>query len=532
VRRDLAGLAIALAAVGLAASPALGNEFVWDDVYVIEHGTVIHDWSNLPDVVANRTLFASSRNASLSRAPSVDTWRPVTVVTFMWDSTLSGRDPWAYHLTNLVAHLACVVLVFFVARRLLPVERRSYAVFGAAWFGLTPLLGEAHLWINGRSDLFCTLFGLGALLAYSHALAAERPGRRATLHVLAAGLFLLGLLSKEVLLLALPAFLLLPDREGSASFGARLRRLVPLVAVSVAYLAARVVVLSGLRAGGGPQLAAAAVRLPVLLLDGLLHALVPASVYVRSLDDDYRALGLTIVLALGAVAILAGVLVVRARRRAPLVAWSLLFYACTLAPAAVIATMLWPGFGRYLYLPCAALAVGLSDVAGRLHAWALAERPALARIAALSAIAYLGLLGARLHLWAYDFRDEDALYESVIVAAPERAHGWGWLGMTRIEQGRPAEAVPLLERADRLAPHRPRYLRALAEARLAAGDVQGALDAAATGIARYDDEAPFHWVAARALAHARPDLAAHHVRECLRADPSHAGCRERSDPAE
>ena len=524
MRRDLALLGVVLVAVALAASPALGNDFVWDDLYVIEHGTVIHDWSNLPDVLTSRTLFASSQHGALPAAPSVDTWRPVTVVTFMIDSTLSGRDPVAYHVTNMLAHLGCVLLVFFVARRMLPVERRAHAVLGAAWFGLTPFLGEAHLWINGRSDLFCTLFGLSAILVWRSALDAEGSRGRAAKNAGAAALFALGLLSKEVLLLALPALLFFPEPD-RVRFGARLRRLAPLLVASAAYLGARAVVLTGIRAGSGVQLVAAAVRLPVLLLDGLAHALVPTSVYVRSLDDDYRALGLTLVLALGAVAVLLGVLVFRVRRRAPLVAWSLFLYASTLAPAAVIATMLWPGFGRYLYLPCAALAVGLSDAAGRLHRFLRESRPELARIATAGVVAYLALLGVRLHLFAYDFRDEDALYESVIAAAPERAHGWGWLGMTRNEQGRPAEAVPLLERADRLAPHRPRYLRALAEARLAAGDVQGALDAAATGIGRYEDTAPFHYVAARALSQVRPDLAARHVEECLREDPAHRGCR-------
>ena len=147
---------------------------------------------------------------------AVDTYRPVTLATFMWDASLSGAAPWAYHLTNLLAHLCCVWLVQRLACVMLPEADRAFAWVGAAWFALSPLPAEAHVWINGRSDIFTTLFGLLAVLAWRRALAAVR-GKALAWHIAATVSFLCGLLSKEVLLLCIPRTRVLAGAPAHAS---------------------------------------------------------------------------------------------------------------------------------------------------------------------------------------------------------------------------------------------------------------------------------------------------------------------------
>ncbi|RLB56011.1 MAG: hypothetical protein DRJ42_04500 [Deltaproteobacteria bacterium] len=574
-RRDLLLLGAALLAVVGATAHRLDNGFVWDDLTVIVRGDVIHDMANLPEVFTHRTLYVSQGFDAADDAIGVDTYRPITLATFFVDSALSGRRPLAYHLTNLFTHLACVVLVFFLGRRLLDPRRRHLAPLAAAIFGLTPHLAEAHVWIDGRSDLFATLFGVSSLLVYLRGRDAQdaqdaresSAPRPVVLFALSGVLFLLGLLSKEVLLLALPAFALFPRESRQAQESqesqesrksqeaqepddtgavievgaplsslpslsslrskASLTSLLPLVAAAVVYLALRVSILSGLRTHSDPkQLLAALVRLPVLLAEGALELTVPMRVYVHSMSEDYRALGLTVVLAIGAVVVVVLLAVFRKRREQPAFAWSVVWYASTLAPAAVIATLVWPGFGRYLYLPFAGLAPGLVDLLGAGFSVLVARRPGIRGALKFAVAAYLLALGLRLALYTTDYHDERTLWGAVVEAAPDRSHGWGYYGATLLEEGDAAEAVPALRRAADLDPSEPRYLSQLGWALLVSGDRQGALDAAATGLHRFQPAGGFHALAAEALFPIRPDLAASHVATCLAEEPGRPDCVE------
>ena len=58
-------------------------------------------------------------------------------------------------------------------------------------------------------------------------------------------------------------------------------------------------------------------------------------------------------------------------RSQPLLLWSALWFACTLAPTALVTTRLWPGFGRFLYLPASLGLIGLVDAAFALAAKAV-----------------------------------------------------------------------------------------------------------------------------------------------------------------
>ncbi|MFH1435786.1 MAG: hypothetical protein ABIJ56_08740, partial [Pseudomonadota bacterium] len=432
-------LVVVLIAVAACGAARFVNEFVWDDLYLIVEADTIHDWRNIPSFFFHNTLHASSRDAAAAgdRSP-VDTYRPVTLISFVWDAALSGREPWAYHLTNALGHLVCVALVFFLALRLLQPERRHLAPFAAAWFGLQPHLAEAHVWINGRSDIFCVIFGLSAMLLWRRALGAA-SWKRMLMLAASAALFLAGLLSKEVLLLTLPTLLFWPAKTGRSSLALRQRilQVTPFAAVSAIYLAMRFFALSGMRTyGDSAQVRMALSYFPVLLVDAFQELVIPLRVYTRSMTDDYFAWGMPAFVLCLIAALSIAVVVLRVRRRLPLLAWGSLWFAATLAPVAVIATVLWPGFGRFLFLPSIGLIIGLTDGIGRLVERTTRTRSRVRSIVACALVVYLGLLGALLVQQTRSFRDEETLYQSIIDAAPQRAHGYGFLGMMYSEHGR------------------------------------------------------------------------------------------------
>ena len=517
---------IAVAACGAA---RFVNEFVWDDLYLIVEADTIHDWRNIPSFFFHNTLDAYCEDATAAADQSpVKHFRPVPLISFVWDAALSGREPWAYHLTNALGHLVCVVLVFFLARRLLQPQRRHLAAFAAAWFGLQPHLAEAHVWISGRFDIFCAIFGLSALLLWRRALEAA-SWKRMLMLAASAALFLAGLLSKEVLLLTLPALVFWPTETGRASpaFRQRVLRVAPFVAVSAVYLAMRVSALSGMRThDDSAQVMKALAYLPVLLVDAFQELVIPLRVYTRSMTDDYFAWGMPAFVLCLIAALSITIVVLRVRRRLPLLAWGALWFAATLAPVSVIATMLWPGFSRYLFLPSIGLIIGLTDAIGRLVERATRSRSRMRSIVACALVAYLGLLGALLVQQTRSFHDEETLYQSIIDAAPHRAHGYGLLGMTYREHGRFAKAAQVLMEADRRSPRHSRYLLEAGYAYLELDDRQHSLNCAATGIERYEINGVFHDLAARNLHTERPDLAANHILSCLEQEPENPRCRD------
>jgi hypothetical protein len=187
-------LACLLAGVTLAAYvPVRKYEFVDydDDRYVTANPRIQQglSWKN--------TAWALT-------ATEVANWHPLTWLSHMADCQLYGLNPTGHHLTNLLLHLANVLLLFLVLQQMTGAVWRSWLV--AALFAAHPLNIESVAWIAERKNVLSTLFWLLTMWAYL--LYARRPGWLR--YLLVAGLFVLGLMSKPMLV-TLPCVLLLLD---------------------------------------------------------------------------------------------------------------------------------------------------------------------------------------------------------------------------------------------------------------------------------------------------------------------------------
>ncbi len=134
----------------------------------------------------------------------VANWHPVTLLSLLLDSTIFGPQPWGFHLTNLLLHLACSVLLFLLMVRCTKLIWASFIV--AIAFALHPLHVESVAWISERKDVLSIFFWMLTMLFYCQYV----QNKKNVSYLLALLFFAFGLMSKPMLV-TLPCVLLLWD---------------------------------------------------------------------------------------------------------------------------------------------------------------------------------------------------------------------------------------------------------------------------------------------------------------------------------
>ncbi len=123
-------------------------------------------------------------------------WVPLTSLSYMLGCSVYGLSAGAHHATNVAFHLANVLLLFWVLRRMTGAVWPS--AFVAAVFAAHPLNVEAVAWVSGRKEVLYATFWLLGMAAY---------GRRYWLTCVCHGLGLAAKTSQ----MTFPAVLLLLD---------------------------------------------------------------------------------------------------------------------------------------------------------------------------------------------------------------------------------------------------------------------------------------------------------------------------------
>lgn len=99
-------------------------------------------------------------------------YRPFMLIPHAFDCLVWRFNPIGYHLTNILIHAACSVLVFLIANAVFKSFRLGNDLLGAflsaLLFAVHPLHAEAVSWIAGRVDSFCTLLYLISLYSFIH----------------------------------------------------------------------------------------------------------------------------------------------------------------------------------------------------------------------------------------------------------------------------------------------------------------------------------------------------------------------------
>ncbi len=198
----LLGGGLILVACILAYAPVLHGKFLWDDLYLVGSNPFFKSPRFVLEVFRH-WLFLDSFSLY---------YRPVQNLSYIVDYAIWNKDPFGYHLSNILFHAASAFLLFLVVRRCLRALRPETASphfvdFAALFVGLLwavhPIHNAAVAYVAGRADSIAMMFALAGWLLYLD----EHNGWRHGVALTAASLCMLAALcSKEIAMIWIALF--------------------------------------------------------------------------------------------------------------------------------------------------------------------------------------------------------------------------------------------------------------------------------------------------------------------------------------
>ena len=424
---------------GLVYVSALSNPFVYDDRRVVLENLSIRDLSNVRALLLN------------------DVFRPVVNITYAIDYAMWGLAPFGFHVTSVLLHMANVVLLFVLMRRLsgdagstraapssLPAMTRrkgaakldrnrdwipdvhasanSAAFAAAAVWAVHPLMTQGVGYVSGRSELLCALFVLASFLC----LHAWLFRRRAAWLVPGIGCWVLALASKEVAVM-LPVVLLAYDtllfsrEEGDAR--KRLARVyIPMLAFVAVAGAARLTVFVAVENVSRASFDWGNVLVGLDVVQryvSLMFLAAPQSIFHTAQVVTPILRPLVILNALWMTAL--GILAWRMHRRAPLVAFGALWFVLMLLPsvAMLVLDIGEPMAEQRVYLAGAGFAMAAGAAFGRLREWPAGQRGILRMAVTATLVLFLAALASRTLARNAVWSDPVRLWREAVANAPD-----------------------------------------------------------------------------------------------------------------
>jgi tetratricopeptide (TPR) repeat protein len=464
---------IILLACGLAYVKSLSAPFLFDDFFSIHQNPTI------------RQLWPLSGPLSPPADGSGVDGRPLVNLSFALNHAVDGFEVLGYHLANLVIHLLAALALYGVVRRTLgrmgnpdPGGRRLPSPAGqlaegqesdgpgrraaesvpcqsqAVWLALAialgwmlhPLQTESVTSVVQRTESLMGMFFLATFYAFVRA--AEDPASR-WWPAAAVATCLAGMATKEVMVTA-PLLVLLFDRTffaGTFAAAWKARRGLHLALTATMLVVFWLLWKSGASRGSGLGGAAGVDSWSYLLTQAKALVLyVRLALWPQPLVIDY---GTDVVRSLGEVwlpglAILAALgLTAYALVRRPIAGFLGAWFFVILAPSSSVVPLATQTMAEHrMYLPLAAIVVAL----------ALAMRRLGGRAAGIAGIAVLLFWAGGTVARNHDYRTPVALWEQTVRHQPRNERAHNNLGQALYQEGRLAEAVPILEAAIALQP--------------------------------------------------------------------------------
>lgn len=380
-------------------------------------------------------------------------WFPVTYLTWMLDVQWFGLSSGGMHGVNVGLHGVAAVLLFLLLEKMTGACWRS--AFAAALFAVHPLRAESVAWVVERKDVLSGCFFMLTLWSWLD-YTRRPPGRRRWGdYALALAWFVLGLMSKSVLV-TMPAVLLLLDfwllhRVPSGGLRGNLKPWLGLLLEKApfAVLGAAATLTTMLTESNvmlSTHLHSLYWRMGNVALgywSYLWHSVYPAGLALGYTYDNENPALATVVACLLPLALISAAAVLTWRKHPCLIVGWGWFVIMLLPTIDTMAGTHNTRADRYCYLA----QVGLCLMAG-WGAAALAQCWRLSRaVPALVAVAVLGALAVAAHRQTGYWKDSVTLWTHTLACTRHNAFAENNLGSALVNRGESAAAIPHFERA-------------------------------------------------------------------------------------
>jgi len=437
-------------------------DFVWDDIPFIKENQLIRSFRYIPYVFSNGM-------------PTIEApihYRPLMMISLMFDYFIWGYNPSGYHLTNLLLHLGSSILLYTLLLNF--VDKKWQAFLPSLIFAVHPVHCDAVAWIMARGDILCGFFVILALLCY-----IKEKKFFSTMF------FVLALISKEMavtfpIIAFFYSWLNKNDKKDAFKWA------VINVVILVIYLAVRANVLE--LPFGAKQPFALRFYTSITLIPRYFKMVF----YPFKLSLLYYGLPVFDSLfswhvILSAVLLITIILIaVVVRKKAPLVIFSIFFFFLSLLPVSGLPTLIDVAMvaERYLYMPMIAIAIFFSQLTTLFLKKGVSAKKVIISLTAMAVL--LGWLTFdRKKLWENEFvflkrMNEDApnYHEAKAILAyiyiqkgdldeaekllfqalkikPDYAEGLNTLGTVYLRKGKYSIAQELFEKAIYFKPEHP-----------------------------------------------------------------------------
>ncbi len=407
-------------------SPSLRNDFVWDDVEVIQKSYHSFKASRI-----NTVLFPQLKQNEAKKY-----YRPIIFVSIIADRELWGINPLGFHLSNLAFNSISTTLLYLLLLLVLggfSVERKvSISFFAALLFAVYPMHVESVSWIAGRTDILCSVFFLLALILHIKSYDSI------WILILTALSFSLSLLSKEVALSFPVVAISLDLLTRRIRNRYNILRYTAYVSLTLLYLyvrGMRSISLAGISDENINQISVGKYylfdmvnRLKILLNSFFFYIskmVFPFdfNAFITSVPDElyYSIFSITTILLLVLIA------AISTKMRKGLIAFCIIWIFATLAPSAVVSVTglaSAPIAERYLYLPSAGYCIIAAYLLLELATRIVKREVAFALITVLIS-SYLILSLMRQEVWKDNLSLwKDTSHKSFSHALPHSNYGY------------------------------------------------------------------------------------------------------------
>lgn len=129
-------------------------------------------------------------------------YRPIVMISFIFDTAIAGQSSMMYHLTNIMIHIIVSLLVYKLLLKFN--AKQNISLLLSIFFAINPINVNAVSWIVGRNDLLLAMFSILSILFFIK----HNESNKIIFLLLSSFFYLLALLSKEAAIALLFIFVI------------------------------------------------------------------------------------------------------------------------------------------------------------------------------------------------------------------------------------------------------------------------------------------------------------------------------------